>query len=313
MAKSESRVLGTEYTGPMPEETILVRGEDNEIIIDVIAMMSNYECVYGDGCQGTEPWFGEGPTQKKFDSLPSMGCCRTAPSFLLDEHDTPDRMRPSVDALTIEDAENVKLIQDWWYKEDKDGNPSVLRQYKGNCVFLNSDEHENPGCSLWAHATRTGQRPQDIRPKICHTEPVMLIKIGQSEVTSRQILSLRPYWLGWFNPDAWYCTKDPSTYRATTPVFHRMREQISWLIDDKEMEEKVIAALDTAWEERGERVKREKWNQPVMLPTPVVWDKFVGERRAREQQIQEREAAKIAAATPSPEETIFDLTSDSES
>ena len=44
---------------PLPDETLTVAHEEDEYVLDVAALTSNYRCIYGQGCQGTTPRGGE--------------------------------------------------------------------------------------------------------------------------------------------------------------------------------------------------------------------------------------------------------------
>ena len=69
--------------GPLPDELVRVRHGDDEYFLDLVALTSNYQCIYGRGCQGTTPLRGEGPGQHRPEDLGVTGCCRTAPASAL--------------------------------------------------------------------------------------------------------------------------------------------------------------------------------------------------------------------------------------
>jgi hypothetical protein len=166
-------------SGPLPDETVVVRHEGDEYVLDVLALMSNYQCIYGAGCQGTTPLLPEGPGMHRPDDPSVTGCCRTAPRYReptararesgLAEGDSPSRIAPFVAALTPDEAQHYARIAsgDWFSEsQDEDGRWTVANTTEGgNCIFLNTEmANGKTGCSLYHTALRLGVDPKLARP-----------------------------------------------------------------------------------------------------------------------------------------------------
>jgi hypothetical protein len=267
--------------GPLPDELVRVRHGKDDYFLDVVALTSNYQCIYGQGCQGTTPLRGEGPGQHRPADLGVTGCCRTGPGFGARtdqvgdadpaEVDSPLRIQPYVEALTPDVAQHHDLIASGAWLEEEDGADARLAQVEGNCVFLNTEmANDRTGCALFHLADRLGVEAHLTRPKVCHSTPAAAFTMADDTETVsggyRLLVTLRPPWIGWFSPDGWFCTSDPAAYSATEPVFRRMATEFSYLLGD-DVYAALLPALEQAWEERGARL-RASWGTPVPLETP---------------------------------------------
>ncbi len=269
-------------TGPLPDELVRVRHGVDEYFLDVLALTSNYQCIYGRGCQGVTHLRGEGPG-RHLPADPSVaGCCRVGPTFRSrtdevaegDETtvDSPLRIRPFVEALTPEDAQHHDLIATGaWYDQEDDGSARGAL-VEGNCIFLNTEmANGRTGCSLYHLADRLGLDPKDTRPAVCHSSPAAAFTMADDTDTVsggfRLLVTLQPPWTGWFSPEGWFCTSDPAAYSATEPVFRRMASEYASLLGD-DVWAVASPVLEQAWAERGERL-RASWGTPVPLETPT--------------------------------------------
>lgn len=269
-------------TGPLPAELVIVKHEQDEYALDVLALMSNYRCIYGQGCQGVTPWDGEGP-DNYLPADPSVtGCCRTTPGFNLATAevadadaarlDSPLRIKPYVDALGPDDAQHYdQIAAGKWYTEveQSDGWDSRNAAVGGNCIFLNTDTPQGKlGCALHHLAGRLGVDPKDTRPIICHIEPAAAFVIADDLPDSgrRVLVTLRPPWSGWFARDRYWCTSDPSAYSASEPVFRRMASEYTALLGE-DVFATLLPVMEELWAQRHEHYER-NWGRPVPLPTP---------------------------------------------
>jgi hypothetical protein len=271
-------------SGPLPDELVRVRHGNDEYFLDVLALTSNYQCIYGRGCQGTSPLAGEGPGQHRPTDPSVTGCCRVGPTFGLRtteigdqdplEADSPLRLMPFVAALAPGEAQHYDQIAAGdWYAESGDGGPAQSRAalVEGNCVFLNTEmANGKTGCSLFHLAARLGVDPKQTRPKVCHSAPAAAFTMADDLETAgggfRLLVTLQPPWLGWFSPDGYFCTSDPAAYSAADPVFRRMASEYSSLLGE-DVYATLAAALEEIWAERGLRLRR-TWGTPVPLEMP---------------------------------------------
>jgi hypothetical protein len=283
---------GVALTGPVPDEIVTVRHGADEYVLDIVALTSNYNCIYGRGCQGVTPFEGEGPDQHLPADRSVTGCCRTSPGYgfavaevedgadsaasaasAATSVDSPLRVQPFVDQLRPDEAQHYDQIAGGGWlveKQDDDGIwDSRHTTIGGSCIFLNTEmPNGKTGCALYHLADRLGLDAKHTRPFVCHSAPADVFTIGETndEAGRRLLVTLRPPWFGWFAPDGYFCTKDPAAFTATEPVFLRMESEFTWLLG-AEVYAALRVVLDQVWAERGERLRR-SWGRPVALGMP---------------------------------------------
>lgn len=276
---------------PLPDELVIVRHGEDEYVLDVVALTSNYQCIYGKGCQGVAPASGEGFGRHRPADPSVAGCCRITPGYQLATAevaeadaagaDSPLRVLPFAQALRPDEAQHyAQIAAGEWYVETQDERgvwDSRHADIGGNCIFLNTEGPEGKlGCSLHHLAQRLGVDPKQTRPMICHVEPAaaFVIADGLDGGGRRVLVTLRPPWFGWFAADGYFCTSDAAAYSATEPVFRRMASEYTALLG-ADVYAAMLPTLDEIWAERGERLKR-NWNKPVALGMPA-WAKQAAE------------------------------------
>lgn len=274
---------GLAVTGPVPTEIVTVRVGTDEYVLDIPALTSNYQCIYGRGCQGVTPFDGEGPGEHLPADRSVTGCCRTSPSYALAraevgeqdpaEVDSPLRVQPFVEALQPDEAQHYDRIAsgDWFWEKQDDKGVWAARHTKvgGNCIFLNTEmANGKTGCALYHVAGRLGLDPKQTRPFVCHSAPADAFDIGDTNTGdgARILVTLRPPWYGWFAPEGYFCTKDPAAFSAAEPVFRRMESEYTSLLG-AEVYARLREVLDEVWAERGERLRR-NWGTPAALGMP---------------------------------------------
>lgn len=270
--------------GPLPDELVVVRHEADEYALDVIALTSNYRCIYGRGCQGTTPSRGEGPGRHRPADPAVGGCCRTAPRYALataevseadrDHLDSPLRIKAFVESLLPDEAQHhAQISAGNWFTEvlGDDGRWRVQNsEVGGNCIFLNTEAPDGKlGCALYHLADRLGADPCDTRPSVCDVEPAAAFVIADELPGDgrRVLVTLRPPWFGWFASDGYFCTSDPAAYSAAEPVFRSMARQYTTLLGES-VYAALLPVLNQVWAERGERLKR-SWGRPTALSAPT--------------------------------------------
>lgn len=284
---------GLSVSGPLPAEIVVVPYGDDEYVLDVVALTSNYNCIYGRGCQGTTPFEGEGPGQHRPVDPSVTGCCRTAPGYTLSTDevsdadaatlDSPRRVQQFVTQLRPDEAQHHERIAAGdWFEENPDEANWFSRHTRvaGNCIFLNTEmANGKTGCSLYHLAARLGIDAKETRPFVCHSAPAAVFTIGDTNdrAGARLLVTLRPAWFGWYAPEGYFCTSDPAAFSASEPVFHRMASEYSMLLG-ADVYDALRPVLDQAWAERGERLRR-SWGKPVALAMPEWAQDHVADRR----------------------------------
>jgi hypothetical protein len=268
--------------GPLPDELVIVRHDGDEYALDVSALMSNYQCIYGRGCKGTTPLEGEGPGRHRPADPSVAGCCRITPSYdfptaEVDEADaervdSPLRVKPYAEALGPDEAQHYEQIAagDWYTEEPNDVGSLISRHTAvgGNCIFLNTEAPDGKlGCALYHLANRLGLDPKQTRPMVCHSAPAAAFTVARlADGGERIFVTLRPHWFGWFSAEGYFCMSDPAAFSAGEPVFRRMASEYSTLLGES-VYAALLPVLDEIWVERGQRLKR-NWGRPVSLPAP---------------------------------------------
>jgi hypothetical protein len=268
--------------GPVPDEAVVVRHGDDEYVLDVLALTSNYQCIYGRGCKGTTPLAGEGPGRHQPADPSVAGCCRITPSYdfataEVDEADaarvdSPLRVKPFADALGPDDAQHYEQIAAGeWYVEEHDELGSLVSRHTavgGNCIFLNTETPQDKlGCSLYHLANRLGLDPKQTRPMVCHSAPAAAFTVAElANGGERVLVTLRPHWFGWFAAEGYFCMSDPAAFSAGEPVFRRMASEYSTLLGES-VYGALLPVLEEIWVERGKRLKG-NWGRPVQLQAP---------------------------------------------
>lgn len=270
--------------GPLPRETLTVEHDGDEYVLDVPALMSNYRCIYGQGCRGTTPLEGEGRGRRRPEDASVTGCCRTSPVYRKasaevtagDEasDDSPLRVAPFVAELQPDEAQHFdRIAAGDWHTEDQDGDGHWTARHtteRGNCIFLNTEmPNGKTGCALFHVAARLGVDPKDTRPFSCHTAPAaaFLLDNALRGGGQRVLVTLQPHWFGWFAAEGYFCTDDPAAFSADEPVFRRMAAEFSRLLGT-EVYAALAPALEEIWTERAERMRR-SWGRPVPIPAPI--------------------------------------------
>lgn len=268
----------------LPSDTVTVRHGSDDYVLDVLAMTSNYRCIYGQGCRGTTPLEGERPGRYRPGDPSVTGCCRTSPVYRRATaevaageeatDDSPLRVAPFVAALRPNEAQHYdRIAAGDWYTEVADGDGRWTARHttdRGNCIFLNTEMASGrTGCALFHVAARLGLDAKDTRPFACHVAPAAAFLLDDVPPGggTRVLVTLQPHWFGWFSADGYFCTSDPAAFSAGEPVFRRMNSEFSTLLGE-DVYAALLPTLEEIWAERGARLRR-GWGQPAPLPTPT--------------------------------------------
>ena len=94
--------------------------------VNVSFLLSNYECIFGCGCQGS--------LNRRPDA--DYGCCERGVTFI--DEDDFTHVAEMVDELTAEDCDNIDHIRNHgWYLSSRKGKPYKTRKLDHLCIFGN--------------------------------------------------------------------------------------------------------------------------------------------------------------------------------
>src|SRR3954453_14631041 len=197
--------------------------EDRTWVFDVTFFLSNWTCIYGQGCQGVLT----GPAPELV-----QGCCSYGAHFIDDE-----------DIATVEAAAARLTDAQWQFRrkgrkggflETQDDGTRITRLVDGACIFLNRPGFPaGAGCALHQAALAAGERPMDWKPDVCWQLPLRLQEHvdDYGHVTSFLREWKRRDWGEGGQEFHWWCTEGPEAFRAgTKPVYVELRDEIVELV-----------------------------------------------------------------------------------
>jgi hypothetical protein len=205
----------------LPREWLEVQDpedEDNTYHFDITFLLSNYHCIYNNGCKGCS-------------GTPANGCCETA-AYFEDEQDV-QKVAKHVKRLKPGDADNYNEIQKRWYVTE--GKEFKTRVIKGKCIFLNREG----GCSLHRKALEAGEDYRTWKPHICGQAPLDLSYEDYGTV----ITGFDPEDTWGKGENAWWCTSDPIAYSSDTYTYRSFRLELITLCGEK-VYNQLVKVLD---------------------------------------------------------------------
>ncbi len=224
-------------------------GEERTWVFDITFLVSNWECIFGSGCQGVLT----GPTPELM-----QGCCSYGAHFT-----------DKKDVRRVEEAA-AKLTKTQWQfrkqgrergvvKTNKEGDV-VSRLVNDACIFLNRPGFEGgPGCALHRAALERGERPLDLKPDVCWQLPLRRDDLTRDDghVVSTIGQWDRHHWGAGGKEFHWWCTEAPEAFVGREPVYRYMRDELVEMVGPE-----VYAALVQYVERRAKAT--------TPLPHPVV-------------------------------------------
>lgn len=194
-------------------------------LFDVTFLMSNWRCIFGQGCQGV--------LEEDAEHL-GHGCCSHGAHFA----DEADRDR------VLGRAESLDTSQ-WQMKERAAalGGPTVevdgswtTRVEAGACIFLNRPGFDGGhGCALHSAAVAAGETFLDWKPEVCWQLPLRLSHhTDESDHTTWTLRDWKRRDWGEGGTDFhWWCTESPEAFDDPEPVVVTLREEIVALVGDQ--------------------------------------------------------------------------------
>ena len=189
---------------------------------DVTFLLSNWQCIYGHGCQGVLT----GPAPELAE-----GCCSYGAHFTGAEDLA--RVKAAAATLTAEQWQFAGIGRRGGVTRRASGQVAVTRLVEGACIFLNRPGFPGgPGCALHRAALERGQEPMGLKPDVCWQLPLRREDVtgDDGSVTSTVGQWERQHWGAGGEEFAWWCTEARESFSGTTPVWRQMRRELEALV-----------------------------------------------------------------------------------
>ncbi len=223
--------------------------EERTWVFDVTFLLSGWQCIYGQGCQGVLT----GPAEELV-----QGCCSYGAHFTDDQ----DVARVKAAAKTLSDAE-------WQFsragrhggvvRTQPDG-ARVSRLVEGACIFLNRPGFPaGPGCALHQAALTRGQAALELKPDVCWQLPLRREDATDEagRVTSTITQWERRHWGDGGAEFHWWCTEAAEAFTGAQPVYRSMASELVAMVGQPSYD-RLVAYLQA------------RQSTEVPLPHPVV-------------------------------------------
>jgi hypothetical protein len=199
--------------------------EERTWVFDLTFLMSNWQCIFANGCQGVLT----GPAEHLV-----QGCCSYGAHFV-DEED---------EATTLGYAARL-TAENWQLKSvaERKGGPTKTNKHgeiktrvvDGACIFLNRPGFAGGlGCALHNGAVAAGERPLDWKPDVCWQLPLRLEEhtADDGRVTSTLREWKRRDWGDGGREFHWWCTEGDEAFVDKRPVYETQRAEIVEMVGE---------------------------------------------------------------------------------
>ncbi|HUB68880.1 MAG TPA: hypothetical protein VL984_00520 [Acidimicrobiales bacterium] len=189
---------------------------------DVTFLLSNWHCIFGQGCQGVLT--GLAPELEQ-------GCCSYGAHFTDDED--LERVKAAARTLTPQQWQLADRASHGGVARRRPGAAAVTRIVDGACIFLNRPGFEGgAGCALHRAALERGLEPMELKPDVCWQLPLRREDVSNADgsVTSTVSEWDRVHWGPGGSEFAWWCTEAPEAFTGAAPVWKHMSSELAALI-----------------------------------------------------------------------------------
>jgi hypothetical protein len=243
--------------GAVPEDThewVSFEDPDEERtwVFDVTFLMSNWTCIFRNGCQGVLT----GPAEDL-----AQGCCSYGAHFT-DEEDVA-RVEAAAATLTDEQWQFRKQGLQRGVVKTTAGGEIVSRLVQDACIFLNRPDFPGgSGCALHRAALERGERPLDLKPEVCWQLPLRREDTTSDDgyVTTTLSEWKRRHWGDGGDEFHWWCTEAPEAFISRQPVYEELQEELTEMVGPRVYDMLV-------------RYLQRRNGASVFLPHPVVRSK----------------------------------------
>ena len=227
--------------------------EERTWVFDVTFLLSRWQCIFGHGCQGVLT----GPAADL-----EQGCCSYGAHFT-DAADV-ERVKAAARTLTADQWQLARSGRRGAVTTADDGT-RMTRVVDGACIFLNRPGFPGgAGCALHRAALERSEPPMTLKPNVCWQLPLRREDTTEESgrVTSTVTQWDRSHWGDGGFEFHWWCTEAPEAFRARSPVYRHMRDELRALVGPL-VYGMVAAYLDA-------RLAPAPAGRPVSLPHPTL-------------------------------------------
>lgn len=191
-------------------------------LIDKDFLSSNFQCIYGKGCQSIEA----GPDSVK-------GCCSVGAHFA--DADDLENVKTYLGRLDSSTWQNFDKAKESGGPFEIDGDEATTKIVDGACVFLNREGFAGgTGCALHAAALKVDERPMDWKPMVCWQVPIRMDlfedEFGHTTATIRAWQ--RRDWGDGGNEFHWWCTENEEAYSGAETTFASLKDELTELMGE---------------------------------------------------------------------------------
>ncbi|GAA2618880.1 hypothetical protein GCM10010399_57410 [Dactylosporangium fulvum] len=200
---------------------------DHLIRADMTWLLSNWTCVYGNGCHGI------------VEGRPEQGCCSHG-AFFTDDDDKK-RVRAAAKRLSPEHWQYYrKGFKNYTETDTIDGENPALRTATrpgAGCVFQNDPDFPGGGgCALHGQALRDGVHPLEYKPDVCWQLPVRRDQDWRKRPDGTKVLVStlgefdRRGWGEGGHDLHWWCTSSPEAHVGALRLYQEYEPELTALI-----------------------------------------------------------------------------------
>jgi hypothetical protein len=200
--------------------------QDRTWLFDTTFLLSNWSCIFGDGCKGLMT--GDA-------SHLQQGCCSYGAHFISDDDiEKVERSTSRLEPRHWQFAAEAKRVG--WLDPENSSGLAHTRLHEDACIFLNRPGFEGGiGCALHNAAVEAGERPMDWKPTVCWQVPLRLSESvdtrGHVTVTLREWK--RRDWGEGGSEFHWWCTDSSEAFVGADPVYVYLKHEITELIGSR--------------------------------------------------------------------------------